>query len=135
MVVGIGIDIVSIKRIEDVVKRFDNRFIDRIFTKEEQKFLKKIETIAGRFAAKEAAFKAYNAISNWHDVEVRGGKIPFLRLNGVCVSINPRVSITHDAGVAAAVVVIDKGLKLSCKFHGPYTGETTPCCIHMNMED
>ncbi len=62
MVKGIGTDILEISRIEDSLKRHNQRFLDRLFTKEEQEYclsyLDSVTRFAGRFAAKEAIAKA-----------------------------------------------------------------------------
>jgi holo-[acyl-carrier protein] synthase len=63
MIFGIGIDIVELKRIESILKRNSHSFIERILTSREQEYLpesgrRRVEYIAGRFAAKEAAAKA-----------------------------------------------------------------------------
>jgi holo-[acyl-carrier protein] synthase len=74
---------------------------------------------AARFAAKEAASKALGAPSGigWHDVEVRRGSgPPTLELRGVANETAERlgvrrvlVTLTHDAGVAAATVILEGG--------------------------
>ena len=62
MIIGVGIDIVNIERIEKLIKRFGSRFIDRIFTKQEQDKANSsgrvFASYAKRFAAKEACAKA-----------------------------------------------------------------------------
>ncbi|HEY4159835.1 MAG TPA: 4'-phosphopantetheinyl transferase superfamily protein, partial [Polyangiaceae bacterium] len=74
--------------------------------------------LAGRFAAKEAAAKALGGPSDvwWHDVEVRSGArgAPELCFGDTAQAHASRlgarralVSITHDAGIAAAVVVLE----------------------------
>ena len=62
MILGIGNDIVSVERIENLLDKFGERFIKKVFTKEEEtrslKNLKPAASLAKRFAAKEAAWKA-----------------------------------------------------------------------------
>ncbi len=62
MIVGSGIDLVEIDRIQNSLDRFGERFLDRVYTKAEQAYcLRKhnaAESLAARFAAKEAAAKA-----------------------------------------------------------------------------
>lgn len=62
MIMGIGNDIVEIARIKAIMGRYPNRFLNRIFSAQEQEYcLKKKEPslhFAGRFAAKEAIVKA-----------------------------------------------------------------------------
>ena len=74
--------------------------------------------LAGRWAAKEAAVKAFlgRAGALWHDFEIRKGLLgePEMHFHGRAAQVADRlgvaralVSITHDAGVAAAVVVLE----------------------------
>jgi holo-[acyl-carrier protein] synthase len=122
MIVGLGIDVASLERIREALERFGDRFWERILTANERADLatrpNRALALAGRFAAKEAAAKALGGQSDvwWQDVEIRSDsrgapRLEFLgsarvyadRLN-VCRTL---VSITHDAGVAVAVVVLD----------------------------
>ena len=82
MVVGIGIDIVNIERIEQLMARWGNLFLSRVFTENEivwcQKKAKPSECFAIRFAAKEAFLKAIglglrNGIQ-WTDIEVENDR-------------------------------------------------------------
>ena len=75
MVVGTGIDIIEVDRIQQAVSR--QAFLDRIFTPDEQAYFaehgQNAETIAGTFAAKEATAKALAAGFNgirWTDIEI-----------------------------------------------------------------
>jgi holo-[acyl-carrier protein] synthase len=122
MVVGLGIDVASVARIRRALERHGDRFWQRILTEHEQADLAsrpdRAVALAGRFAAKEAAAKALGGQPDvwWHDIEVRsnarGG--PQMAFRGTATDHAARlgvrciwVSITHDAGVAAAVVVLD----------------------------
>ncbi len=122
MVVGLGIDVASIERIRVALDRFGDRLWQRVLTPNEQADLAKRPdralALAGRFAAKEAAAKALGGQPDvwWHDVEIRpdarGG--PQLAFLGTAIAHAARlgvrrilVSITHDAGVAVAVVVLE----------------------------
>tara|TARA_B100000212_G_scaffold272728_1_gene212155 strand:+ start:89 stop:508 length:420 start_codon:yes stop_codon:yes gene_type:complete len=92
MILGIGNDIVSVERIENLLDKFGERFIKKVFTKEEEtrslKNLKPAAALAKRFAAKEAAWKALGDQKqigiNWKDMGVRNNKSgkPFLELTG-----------------------------------------------------
>ena len=92
MILGIGNDIVSVERIENLLDKFGERFIKKVFTKDERtrslKNLKPAASLAKRFAAKEAAWKALGDEKqigiNWKDMEVRNNKSgkPFLELTG-----------------------------------------------------
>lgn len=75
---GIGTDIIEIDRIEKAIAKYQQRFLDRIFTQNEQAYCLKHRTasrhFAGRFAAKEAIVKAlgtgfHNSVS-WLDIEI-----------------------------------------------------------------
>lgn len=122
MVVGLGIDVASIARVRASLERFGDRFWQRILTENEQADLAdrpdRATALAGRFAAKEAAAKALGGPSDvlWHTVEVRSDArgAPKLAFLGPALAHAERlgvrrilVSITHDAGVAAAVVALD----------------------------
>jgi holo-[acyl-carrier protein] synthase len=124
MIVGSGIDLIEIARIEDSVERFGQRFLDRIFTAGEQAYClrkrKAAESLAARFAAKEAAAKALGTgISHgvsWREIEVvraLSGK-PDLRFHGRAAQIaerlgvaNAALSLTHSSGMAMASVVLE----------------------------
>ena len=92
MILGIGNDIVSVERIESLLDKFGERFIKKVFTKEEEtrslKNSKPAASLAKRFAAKEAAWKALGDQRqigiNWKDMGVRNNKSgkPFLELTG-----------------------------------------------------
>lgn len=123
MVVGLGIDVASVERMQRSLTRFGDRLWERILTPNEREDLKergagRALALAGRFAAKEAFSKAIGAPRDvwWHDVEVRRGAsgAPQLFWSGPAIPHMERlevaralVSITHDAGVAAAVVILD----------------------------
>jgi len=92
MILGIGNDIVSVERIENLLNKFGERFIKKVFTNEEEtrslKNFKPAASLAKRFAAKEAAWKALGDERqigiNWKDMGVRNNKSgkPFLELTG-----------------------------------------------------
>ena len=78
MVIGVGIDLVKIDRIQKMVEKWNKRFLNRIFTPVEQKysfsFRHPFPHLAGRFAIKEAVFKAigtgWRGGVKWTDIEV-----------------------------------------------------------------
>ena len=122
MIVGLGIDVASIERQRTALERFGDRFWQRILTENERADLSRrpdrAAALAGRFAAKEAAAKALGGQPDvwWHDVEIRPDArgAPQLAFLGPALVHAERlgvrrilVSITHDAGVAAAVVVLE----------------------------
>ena len=128
MIVGHGIDLIDIRRVEKTINKFGNRFINRIFTKGEiirsDKRNKRIESYAKRFAAKEACSKAlgtgFRSGVYWRDIEVvneKSGK-PILKLTGGAYkrlkkiipndnNYNISLSITDDYPWAQANVIIE----------------------------
>jgi holo-[acyl-carrier protein] synthase len=126
MIIGSGIDMVEIRRIQHAVDRYGSRFLDRVFTRDEQAYcLRKrnsAESFAARFAAKEAGAKALGTgISfgvSWLEIEVirePSGR-PTLQFHGRAAQISARLgfaraalSITHTAELAVASVVIEDG--------------------------
>ena len=124
-VVGIGVDVVDIARFAGVHRRFGDKFLDRIFTDEERAYCDRraepINCYAGRFAAKEALFKALGGGSPdavpFRDVEiVIIERRPTVRLHrtadrlaGERGIIEVLVTISHDAGAAVAVAVATDG--------------------------
>jgi holo-[acyl-carrier protein] synthase len=122
VILGLGIDVASIERMSRVLERHGERLWKRVLTDREQTALARrrdrATALAGRWAAKEAAVKAFlgRAGALWHDFEVRRGLLgePEMCFQGRAAEVAERlgvarafVSITHDAGVAAAVVVLE----------------------------
>ena len=125
-IVGIGVDIVDIARVQRLLERHGARFLKRVFTEEEARYAMEsaapAERLAGRFAVKEAVLKAFGTGKSqgilWRDVEtVRGprGK-PAVRLHGQAVrwakwrgGDTIHVSIAHDGGRAMGFVILESG--------------------------
>jgi holo-[acyl-carrier protein] synthase len=117
MIVGVGIDVVGIARFEDAIARTPG-LTARLFTGGERGLPP--HSLAARFAAKEALAKALGAPRGlrWTDVEVvtgAGGR-PRLRVSGTVAAAAARLgvidwhlSLSHDAGVASAVVIAEGG--------------------------
>ena len=126
MIVGSGIDLVEIERIQHSVDRYGERFLDRVYTSAEQAYClrkrKAAESLAARFAAKEAGAKALGTgISfgvSWLEIEVVrefSGR-PTLVFHGRAAQIAARLgvthaalSITHTGTLAMASVVLENG--------------------------
>jgi holo-[acyl-carrier protein] synthase len=124
MIVGMGIDVAEVKRIQAVIELQAERFLRRVYTPEEvtycEQFKNKFERYAGRFAAKEAAMKAlgtgWSRGVRWVDVEIvrqRGGR-PTICLKGAARKIADNLgvkhialSITHTAEQAFAQVIFE----------------------------
>ena len=99
---NIGIDIVRVSRIEELLR--DPTRAAQMFTAEEMS--DDVQTMAGRFAAKEAYFKAVGEKRDWKSVTVlkREGGMPYL----VCPEEKrAKVSISHDGEYATAIVFIE----------------------------
>jgi len=127
MIIGLGNDLIDIRRIEKSIERFGDRFIERIFTDVERaksdRRANRAASYAKRFAAKEACAKALGTGLNrgvfWRDmgvVNLPGGK-PTMRLTGGALArleaITPpgltaliELTITDDFPLAQAIVII-----------------------------
>lgn len=116
--VRLGIDAVAVGNIEESLTKFGERFLQRIFTPHEVLIANgSAERLATRFAAKEAAIKAFDlseAGVDWRDIELRSDESgrPRLRLSGRALASalafgvrEPAVSLAHENGMALAVVV------------------------------
>ena len=112
MILGIGVDIESIKNLRISYK--DRNFLRLIFTNEEIKYCQSKKepyiSFAGRFCAKEAVIKAYNKkipIRNIEITNLRSGKI-MVKVNG---KINNKIkcSISHKEDYAIAFATIENG--------------------------
>ncbi len=121
-IIGIGIDIEQVARIDDLLRRYGDRFLSRVFTEREAAFSTRRRTpaqhLAGRFCAKEAAMKALGTGHSlgvlWRDIEVvRRHGPPQLELRGGALRRFTRlgagralVTITHTCDLAMAQVVM-----------------------------
>ena len=116
-----GVDLIEIDRIRQAIERNGDRFLQRVFTPVELALCDgKVESLAGRFAAKEAISKALgtgiwrNGI-NWTDIEIQrdlATGAPVLKLHGQAAKYAAEielhewsVSLSHDGGKAIAFVV------------------------------
>lgn len=124
MIVGLGSDVIGIERVRDSLTRHGQRFLDRVYSAEEQSyclgFADPAERLAARWAAKEATLKAMGT-----------GLIGQMRMSEICVSHNHQgapvlnlsgavaefftqlpahrlwCTLSHAAGVATATVIIE----------------------------
>jgi len=127
MIIGIGSDLIDIRRVERSIERFGDRFLERVFTETEREKsdgrAQRAASYAKRFAAKEACAKALGTGLRhgvfWRDlgvVNIPGGK-PTMALtggalerlrqitpDGYCPQID--LSITDDFPLAQAIVII-----------------------------
>jgi holo-[acyl-carrier protein] synthase len=124
-IVGIGIDLVKISRLEEVTERWGNRFLDRVFTTSERAYCLQRKRphihFSSRFAVKEAAMKALGTGLGdgirWKEIETlnnSNGK-PEVRMSGKTRQIAKAqkvsgifVSMTHDQDYAIAQVILEQ---------------------------
>ena len=115
MIVGVGIDVVDIGRFADSLRRTP-ALAERLFTDAERR--RAVASLAARFAAKEALAKALGAPNGmaWHDAEIlneASGDPRFEIRRTVLARADElgvrsvHVSLSHDAGIASAVVVLE----------------------------
>jgi len=118
MILRTGVDLIEISRIEEVVARHGKHYLDRIYTPAElEQCGKRAESLAGRFAAKEAVAKALGCgigDVTWKEIEVLGDEqnAPMLTLHGIAEQkakelglVNWSVSISHSQSHSVAMVV------------------------------
>ncbi len=115
MIIGVGIDVVDVARFGETLDRTPN-LVERLFTPLEQE--RPLASLAARFAAKEALAKALGAPAGlaWLDAEIitddRGR--PGFKIIGTVAAraaelgvATIHVSLSHDAGIASAVVICE----------------------------
>jgi len=124
MIVGIGVDIISVERMRGIVQRQGDRFLQRVFTEEEIRYCRRCahpaQRFAARFAAKEAVLKALGV--GWHngtsfrDVQVSRTELgaPSVELAGRSLEISRGLrvsrillSLSHDESYAVAQAVAE----------------------------
>ncbi len=118
-----GVDIIEISRVRDVLDRYGQRFLDRVFTPGEIEYCRgRAPNLAARFAAKEAAMKAlgtgFRGVS-WRDIEVvrKQSGAPAIQLHGRAEKRARRLglqemalSLSHSREYAVASVVAQNQL-------------------------
>ncbi len=132
MIYGIGFDLVQVSRIEVALRRWGERFQNKVFTPGEIRYGRKKRNparhFAARFAAKEAFVKALGIGIrrglHWKDVEVQRGPLgrPILKIHGRAVELCRKegidglfLSLTHDGDYSGAMVVLEKSDQRSAK--------------------
>ena len=122
MILGTGVDIVEIDRIATAKQRYQQRFLDRIFTKEEQSYCQRHgeedRHLAARFAAKEAVVKALGcgigATLGWLDIHIvsKPSGQPQVNLSEkgrrTYSGVDFHLSISHAREYAVAFVIATK---------------------------
>lgn len=131
-IVGIGIDLVKISRLEEMTKRWGDRFLDRVFTASERAYCLQRKRphihFSARFAVKEATMKALGTGLRegirWKEIETRNapdGK-PEVRMSGKTRQLAEAqkvsgifASMTHDHDYAIGQVILEqKGSNEDC---------------------
>ena len=124
MILGLGIDIIEVARIEGSYEKFGNRFLERILHPGEIQYCLSHRApgpfLAARFAAKEAISKAFGtgigAQFGWQDAEIArhpSGE-PYVILHGKGLKLlaqrganSLRISLSHTQSYAAAVAILE----------------------------
>jgi len=124
VIVGTGVDLCEVDRIESAIGRHGRRFVERVYTEREivysESKANRYERFAARFAAKEAGMKAlgtgWRGGLGWRDLEVdnfASGR-PTLRFHGKAAEIaeklgvrNVSLSMTHTVEQAMAMVILE----------------------------
>ena len=124
LIIGCGIDLVKIERIEKIIKRWGNNFNSRIFTPLERDYCEKkknnkFQSYAGKFAAKEALLKALGLGlrgGNWKEIEIRNNELgqPIIDTSGKLKNIALTkgvkkyfITISHTKEYAIAQVILE----------------------------
>lgn len=123
VIVGSGVDLCEVPRIEQAIARYGDRFVERIFTPAEIAYANRkanrFERFAARFAAKEAGMKALG--TGWHGVKWTDFEVtnlpsgrPTLRFHGNAAEFaaklgvkNIALSMTHTREQAMALVILE----------------------------
>jgi holo-[acyl-carrier protein] synthase len=124
MIKGMGIDSIELDRIARVFDEYKDRFLNRVFSPEEQSYALEhadpVPRLAARFAAKEACMKAlgtgWNLGVRWRDIVVQNNELgkPELTLRGEAQNVMKRMSVdhihlslTHSKTHATAIVIFE----------------------------
>jgi len=114
MIIGTGVDIIEVRRLRQAVEKWGKRFLERVFTKEELESARNrsglYQHLAGRFAAKEAVFKALGDSGlTWKDVQILNteeGRPRCVLLRNKDRKKEVHVSISHVKNYAVANAII-----------------------------
>jgi holo-[acyl-carrier protein] synthase len=117
MKLATGVDLIEIDRVQDVITRYGNHYLERVFTPAERELCGgRAESLAARFAAKEAVSKALGCgigEVTFQDIEILGDEqgAPLLKLHGQAKITADRLSLTtwslslsHTRNLAIAMV-------------------------------
>lgn len=121
MVLGLGIDIIEIDRIKQSIETYGDKFLNKIFTKNEIEYSitkpNQFQHFAARFAAKEAIYKALssdtNQVYSWQDVEIYNEKngLPKVKFYGALKNyLNEnkqiKISMSHSEHYVTCVAIL-----------------------------
>jgi holo-[acyl-carrier-protein] synthase len=122
MIVGTGVDIIEIDRIQKSIERFEDRFLNKIYTPTEIEYCStkadKYRRFAARWAIKEAVYKAlmkYDETIAWKDISVKNDSdgAPVLeelekitRIKEMGISIH--ITLSHSNNYAVAMAIAEK---------------------------
>ena len=124
LIVGCGIDLVKIERIEIIIKKWGDNFTSRVFTLLEREYCEKkkgnkYQSYAGKFAAKEALLKSLGLGLrgvNWKEIELKNDELgqPIIEISGKLKNIASLkgvskyfISISHTKDHAVAQVILE----------------------------
>ena len=124
MIIGCGIDLVKIERIEKIVNKWGDNFTSRVFTLLEREYCEKkksnkYQSYAGRFAAKEALLKSLGLGMrgvNWKEIEIENDELgqPIIDMSGKLKKIASEkgvskyfITISHTKDYAIAQVILE----------------------------
>ena len=123
MVLGLGIDIIEIRRIKESIDEYGSNFLQKVYTPKEIEYCSakanKYQHFAARFAAKEAVYKAFSTSHqeglSWQDIEITNepSGMPIVKLNGKLKSFlskdkDLKISISHSDKFVTCVAIIDQ---------------------------
>lgn len=114
MIIGTGVDIAEVSRLRKAVEKWGKDFLNRIFTEKElanaRSRVNFYPHLAGRFAAKEAIYKALNIKDlNWKDFQILNDKEgrPYCEIiNSKIKKVDIHISISHVKSYAVASAII-----------------------------
>ncbi|MGE5197659.1 MAG: holo-ACP synthase [Deltaproteobacteria bacterium] len=114
MIIGTGVDIMEVRRMRQAIEKWGDEFLHRVFTSRELAHARTRASLhqhlAGRFAAKEAVFKALgDKTLSWQDVEIindEDGKPHCAILSGKGKKVEAHISISHVKNYAVANAII-----------------------------
>ncbi len=108
MIKGVGIDIIKVDRIKKMKEKYGKKFLKRIYSKKEldysMKLLRPYETLAGKFAAKEAIIKATGRKIPFNKIEILNNRdrAPFTNIRNV------KISVSHEKEYAIAIAIFEE---------------------------